>query len=148
MTDHDAGLIPSAEARQKPDAPAIPRQIFFVDDNEVLLSALTRRFSGRVQRLRAFSSGEQLLAALARETPDLIVLDLKLPGLSGLDTLREIRRALPHVLVMILTAYGTSADLEWARTLGVFDVVIKNVGLEKDLEEAVTRAFRSLDPQS
>ncbi|MEX5216163.1 MAG: response regulator [Nitrospiraceae bacterium] len=148
MTDHDAGLIPSIEASQKPDAPAIPRQIFFVDDNEVLLSALTRRFSGRVQRLCVFSSGEQLLDALARETPDLIVLDLKLPGLSGLDTLREIRRVLPHVLVMILTAYGTSAELEWARSLGVFDVVIKNVGLEQELEKAVARAFRSLNAQS
>lgn len=143
--DHDAGIMPSAEARKEPVTPTIPRQIFFADDNDVLLSALARRFSGRVQRVRAFTSGESLLEALTRETPDLIVLDLKLPGLSGLDTLREIRRALPKVGVIILTAYGTSGDLESAKILGVFDVVIKNVGLEEELEAAVTRAFLSLN---
>ena len=145
MMDRDAGIIPSADARREPDASAIARLIFFADDNDVLLSALTRRFSGRVQRVRAFTSGEHLLEALARKTPDLIVLDLKLPGLSGLDTLREIRRILPKVAVIILTAYGTSGDLESAKTLGVFDVVIKNVGLEQELEAAVMRAFLSQD---
>jgi two-component system nitrogen regulation response regulator GlnG len=95
--------------------------------------------------VRAFTSGEHLLEGLARKTPDLIVLDLKLPGLSGLDTLREIRRILPKVAVIILTAYGTSGDLESAKTLGVFDIVIKNVGLEEELEAAVMRAFLSQD---
>lgn len=145
MIDRDAGTLPSADERSAPTAAAVPRRIFFADDNEVLISALTRRFSGPVQRVRAFASGENLLDALTRETPDLIVLDLKLPGLSGLDTLREIRRILPKVAVIILTAYGTSDDLESARTLGVFGVVIKKVGLEEELEAAVTRAFLALN---
>lgn len=146
MTDRDAGIIPTADTRRAPGAPPpIPQLIFFVDDNEVLLSALTRRFSGRLQRLRTFGSGENLLEALASEIPDLIVLDLKLPVLSGLATLREIRRALPEVTVIILTAYGTSDDLDAARTLGVFDVVIKKVGLEEELESTIRRAFPSFN---
>jgi CheY-like chemotaxis protein len=148
MMDRDAGIIPSDNARRAPGASAIPRLIFFADDNDVLLSALTRRFSGRAQRVRAFTSGESLLEALAHETPDLIVLDLKLPGLSGLDTLREIRCVLPKVAVIILTAYGTSGELESAKTLEVFDVVIKNVGLEEELEAAITRAFLFLNAPS
>ena len=81
--------------------------------------------------------------AIVHETPGIIVLDLKMPGVSGLETLRRIRDIHPQALVILLTAYGSSEDREAAQVLGVFDVVTKRVGLE-DLDMAVTRAVGHL----
>lgn len=120
-----------------------PHDLFITDDNEVLLSALRRRFLGKFRRVCAFSSGESLLDAIVHETPGIIVLDLKMPGVSGLETLRRIRGIHPQALVILLTAYGSSEDREAAQVLGVFDVVTKRVGLE-DLDMAVTRAVGHL----
>ena len=120
-----------------------PHDIFIADDNEVLLSALQRRFTGKFRRVCAFNSGESLLDAIVHETPGIIVLDLKMPGAGGIETLRRIRGLHPHALVILLTAYGSSEDREVARVLGVFDVVTKRVGLE-DLDSAVTRALGQL----
>jgi len=122
--------------------------MFITDDNEVLLSALRRRFARKFRRVRVFSSGESLLEAIIHEMPDIIVLDLKMPGASGIETLRRIRCIHPHALVILLTAYGSSEDREVAQVLGVFDMVTKRVGLE-DLDAAITRALGHLgsDPQ-
>ena len=120
-----------------------PRNIFIADDNELLLSALRRRFEGKFRRVCVFSSGESLLDAIVYETPDIIVLDLKMPGVSGIETLRRVRCIHPQALVILLTAYGSSEDREAAQVLGVFDVVTKRVGLE-DLDFAVARALGRL----
>ena len=117
--------------------------MYITDDNEVVLSALKRRFTGKFRRVRVFSSGESLLDAIVHETPDIIVLDLKMPGVGGIETLRRIRGIHPHTLVILLTAYSSSEDRKVAQVLGVFDVVTKRVGLE-DLDLAVTRALGHL----
>ena len=116
------------------------RDMFITDDNEVLLSALRRRFAGKFRRVRVFNSGEALLEALVHDMPDIIVLDLKMPGVSGIETLRRIRCIHPQALVILLTAYGSSEDCEVAQGLGAFEVVTKRVGLE-ELDVAVTRAL-------
>ena len=120
-----------------------PHDMFITDDNEVVLAALKRRFTGKFRRVRVFSSGESLLDAIVHETPDIIVLDLKMPGVGGIETLRRIRGIHPHALVILLTAYGSSEDRKVVQVLGVFDVVTKRVGLE-DLDVAVTRALGHL----
>ena len=125
------------------DSSLQPRDIFIADDNEVLLSALRRRFEGRFRRVCVFSSGESFLDAIVHETPDITVLDLKMPGASGIETLRRIRCIHPQAVVILLTAYGSSEDREAAQVLGVFDVVTKRVGLE-DLDLAVARALGHL----
>ena len=117
--------------------------MYITDDNEVVLAALKRRFTGKFRRVRVFSSGESLLDAIVHETPDIIVLDLKMPGVGGIETLRRIRDIHPHTLVILLTAYSSSEDRKVAQVLGVFDVVTKRVGLE-DLDLAVTRALGHL----
>ena len=120
-----------------------PHDIFIADDNVVLLAALRRRFARKFRKVCAFSSGESLLDAIVHEAPGIIVLDLKMPGVGGIETLRRIRGIHPQVPVILLTAYGSSEDREVAQVLGVFDVVTKRVGLE-DLDVAVTRALGHL----
>jgi two-component system, NtrC family, response regulator AtoC len=79
-------------------------------------------------------------AALGHEVPDLILLDLKMPGLSGLETFKKLHAAAPQILVIIMTAYGTVKDAVDAMKLGVYDFLIKTVefdGMDPVVDRAV-----------
>jgi two-component system response regulator AtoC len=117
--------------------------IFVTDDEPAIRSALVKRLSRRQHQVKGFDSGDALLDALDRDIPDLILLDLKMPGLSGLDTLKELQPKSPHSLVIMLTAYGTVQDAVEAMKLGAYDFVIKTVDLE-GLDQVVDRALELL----
>ena len=117
--------------------------IFVTDDEPAIRSALVKRLSRRQHQVKGFDSGDALLDALDQDIPDLILLDLKMPGLSGLDTAQEHQPKSPHSLVIMLTAYGTVQDAVEAMKLGAYDFVIKPVDLE-GLDQVVDRALELL----
>jgi two-component system response regulator AtoC len=84
-----------------------------------------------------------LIKAVTLNLPDLILLDLKMPGLSGLETLRQIRPLAPQALVIMLTAYGTVEDAVEAMRLGAYDFLIKTVDLS-GIDPVVDRALEFL----
>ncbi|HJU06489.1 MAG TPA: sigma-54 dependent transcriptional regulator [Nitrospiraceae bacterium] len=118
--------------------------IFVTDDEPAIRSALVKRLSRRQHRVSGFESGEALINALDREAPDLILLDLKMPGLSGLDTLKALRPKSPQSLVILLTAYGTVQDAVEAMKLGAYDFLIKSVDFE-GMDQVVERALELLE---
>ena len=117
--------------------------IFVTDDEPAIRSAITKRLSRRQHRVSGFDSGEALVTGLEREVPDIILLDLKMPGMSGLETLKAVRPTSPQSLVIMLTAYGTVQDAVEAMKLGAYDFVIKTVDLE-ELDQVVDRALELL----
>jgi len=85
-----------------------PVKIFIADDDPLLLEGLSRALTGRGYTVRTAADGPQLLSLMERETPDLVVLDIMMPGMSGLDVLRRVRAdgrwlAIPVVMVTALT---------------------------------------------
>ncbi|HXV69097.1 MAG TPA: sigma-54 dependent transcriptional regulator, partial [Nitrospira sp.] len=88
----------------------------------------------------AFQSGDEVLAAVEEDAPDLILLDLKMPGMSGIEVLKALRTKARDAVVIMLTAYGTVEDAVEAMKLGAFDFLIKTVDLDS-LEPVVTRAL-------
>jgi two-component system, NtrC family, response regulator AtoC len=117
--------------------------IFVTDDEPAIRSALVKRLSRRHHRVSAFESGEALLQALDHEVPDLMLLDVKMPGLSGLEALKACRVKAPFALVIMLTAYGTVQDAVEAMKLGAYDFVIKTVDLD-GMEQVLDRALELL----
>lgn len=117
--------------------------IFVTDDEPAIRSALVKRLSRRQHRVTAFESGDLLAKALDHDVPDLVLLDLKMPGLSGLDALKVCRAKAPFALVIMLTAYGTVQDAVEAMKLGAYDFVIKTVDLD-GLEQVLDRALELL----
>ena len=104
--------------------------IFVTDDDEVVRSSITRRLTrGHRHDVRSFDSGEALLKGLDHDIPDIILLDLKMSGMTGLETLKQIRPKAPQTLVILLTAYGTIEDAVEAMRLGAHDFLIKSVDL-------------------
>lgn len=117
--------------------------IFVTDDDHVVRQAITRRLARRQHHIRDFDSGEALLTALEHEVPDIILLDLKMSGLSGLETLKHIRTKTQQALVILLTAYGTVEDAVEAIKLGAYDFLIKSVDLS-GVEPVIDRALEFL----
>jgi DNA-binding response OmpR family regulator len=77
-----------------------------------------------------FLDGEEALSYVEDQEPDVMVLDLKMPGIDGMEVLRQVRRAYPKIQVIILTGHGTEKDEEEAKRLGAFDYLEKPVNLE------------------
>jgi two-component system, NtrC family, response regulator AtoC len=113
--------------------------IFVADDEPAIRSAIVKRLSRKQHRVVGYESGDALLAALGHEVPDLVLLDLKMPGLSGLETLKKLHVVAPQVLVILLTAYGTVQDAVDAMKLGAYDFLIKTVELD-GMDPVVDRA--------
>jgi two-component system, NtrC family, response regulator AtoC len=114
--------------------------VFVADDEPAIRSAIVKRLSRKQHRVVGYESGDALLAAMGQEIPDLILLDLKMPGLNGLETLKKLQVAAPQVPVILLTAYGTVQDAVDAMKLGAHDFLIKTVELD-GMEPVVDRAL-------
>ncbi len=114
--------------------------VFVTDDELAIRSVIVKRLSRKKHRAVGYDSGDALLKALEHEVPDLILLDLKMPGLSGIDTLKKIRPLAPHALVIMLTAYGTVQDAVEAMKLGAYDFLIKTIELD-GVEPVIERAL-------
>jgi DNA-binding NtrC family response regulator len=99
--------------------------ILIVDDEEVLQDVLTVLVRREGHTSISAASGEAALATLEREEVDLILLDLMLPGISGMDTLREIRRREPDQVVVVITAYSSIESAIAAMREGAFHYIPK-----------------------
>lgn len=115
---------PAVEAGATAPASGPPR-VLLVDDEVELLEGLQRVLARRELEVSRAGSGEEALAALGREDVDVVVLDLKMPGLSGLDTLREIRRRFPDRVVVVLTGHLSDPEAMRCRELGATEVLAK-----------------------
>ena len=117
--------------------------IYVTDDEPAIRSAIVKRLSRRHHNVTGFESGEDLIRAVTQHLPDLILLDLKMPGMGGLEALRQIRPIAPQALVVMLTAYGTVEDAVEAMRLGAYDFLIKSVDLSS-VDPVVDRALEFL----
>ena len=106
-------------------------KVLLVDDEEAFVNTLAQRLKMRELNVETVYDGEQALAQVKSKEPDVMVLDLKMPGLHGMDVLREIRKSYPNMQVIILTGLGTVKDEEEARRLGGFDFLRKPADIEK-----------------
>lgn len=117
--------------------------VFVTDDEHVIRTAIVKRLTRQGHFAVGYESGEALLDALQHKFPELILLDLKMPGISGLEALKHIRQLAPSAMVIMLTAYGTVQDAVEAMKLGAYDFLIKTVDLE-GLDAVTARAIEML----
>lgn len=117
--------------------------VFVTDDEHVIRTAIVKRLGRQGHLAVGYESGEALIEAIQHKLPELVLLDLKMPGMSGLDALKHVRQLAPSALVIILTAYGTVQDAVEAMKLGAYDFLIKTVDLE-GLDAATSRAIEML----
>jgi len=116
-------------------------KVLLIDDEVALANTLAQRLKMRDFKVGTAYDGEQALSKLKEEEPDVIVLDLKMPGMHGMEVLQEIKKAHPDIQVIILTGHGTDKDEEDAKRLGGFDFLKKPTDIET-LEHKIKAAFK------
>jgi DNA-binding response OmpR family regulator len=105
-------------------------KVLLVDDEEEFVKALAERLKMRDLRSDTVLDGEEALSYVEGQEPDVMVLDLRMPGIDGMQVLRQVRKAYPNIQVIILTGHGTEKDEEEAKRLGAFDYLEKPVNLD------------------
>lgn len=105
-------------------------KILLVDDEQEFINALSERLEMRDLKSNTALDGEQALKFVGDQEPDIVILDLNMPGINGMDVLRSVRTSYPHVQVIIQTGRGNDLDEAEARELGVFDYLKKPVDIE------------------
>ncbi len=121
-------------------------QILIVDDDHQLRMSFERLLSAEGHDVRAASSGEAGIDAVREAIPDLVVMDVRMPGISGLEAYAAMREIEPRLPVIIMTAYGTTDIAIEATKMGAYDYILKPFDIPQVLrliDKAVT-AGRSM----
>jgi two-component system nitrogen regulation response regulator GlnG len=122
--------------------------ILIVDDEEAVCWALQRALSREGHRVSVAASAEEAFGLAARQRPDAVVLDVRLPGLDGLSALGRLRQLSDNAPVIVVTAFGNLSTAVKAVEGGAFDYLAKPFDLDQALE-TVARALqrRALEKQ-
>ena len=116
-------------------------KLLLVDDEENFVNTLAERMKMRDVPSKVVYSGEAALDALKTNEPDVMVLDLRMPGIDGMEVLRKVRQTNPTVRIIILTGHGTDLDEDEARKLGAFHYHKKPIDID-ELLGTVKKAYR------
>jgi len=98
--------------------------LFIVDDEEIARAGITLALK-KIYNVEGFGTAEGALAALEQKQPDLILLDIGLPGMSGIEALQIIKTDYPDILVIMITAYEDVQTVVSAMKLGAYDYIVK-----------------------
>ena len=117
-------------------------KLLLIDDEEDVQYSFRRIFDSAEISLTTASSGEGALKLIPKLKPDLVITDLRLGGISGLETLRRLRETDPKLLVILVTAYGTTQTAIEAMKLGAYDYLLKPFDIPK-LKQVVANALKA-----
>src|SRR5215475_195019 len=108
-------------------------RILIVDDERAIQTSLRGVLEDEGYRVTTVGTGADALRVLADEAPDLIFLDIWMPGLDGLDTLAEVKRLRPEPAVVMISGHATIETAVKATRLGAYDFIEKPLSLDKVL---------------
>ena len=123
------------EARAGQGAGPVGPRVLLVDDEERFLATMAKLMRKKGLDVRVAESGLKALEEMARDEPDVVVLDVKMPGMDGLTALGLIKTRHPLIEVIILTGHAAVESAMEGIKGGAFDFLIKPCGLEELLEK-------------
>ncbi len=105
--------------------------ILIVDDEPSILKSLSGILTDEGFEITTASNGYEALKIINTESPDLVLLDIWMPGIDGIETLKEIKKNYPFVQVVIITGHGTIETAIKSTKLGAFDLIEKPLSIDK-----------------
>lgn len=105
--------------------------ILIVDDEPSILQSLAGLLIDEGFDVHTASNGYEALKTIESESPDLVLLDIWMPGLDGIDTLQEIKKNNPFIQVIIITGHGTIETAVKATKMGAYDLIEKPLSIDK-----------------
>jgi DNA-binding NtrC family response regulator len=103
----------------------IPTRVLLVDDEVDFVEMLSLRLNEVGEKVTPAYSGRECLEILGQKTIDVVILDIRMPGMDGIETLQEIKKRFPLVEVIMLTGHGTTETAVEGMKLGAFDYLMK-----------------------
>lgn len=117
-------------------------KLLLIDDEADVQYSFQRIFDSPEVELTTASSGEEGLRLIPKIKPDLVVMDVRMGGMNGLETLRRIRQIDSKLMVILMTAYGTTQTAIEAMKLGAYDYLLKPFDVPK-LKELIANALKA-----
>ena len=118
--------------------------ILLVDDDDQLRGSFYNLLSMEGYTVRAAASGEAALAMADEELPDVVIMDVRMPGMDGLETLRHMKEKAPKIPVILLTGHACMGVAVQGLDLGAYDYMLKPVAISEliiKMEEAARSAM-------
>ncbi len=110
-------------------------KVMIVDDEQDFLETIIKRLKARKIEVTGAESGPKALELVGAQPFDVIILDVKMPGMDGIETLKEIKKRKPLTEVIMLTGHASVESGIQGMQLGAFDYVMKPVALDELLEK-------------
>ena len=117
-------------------------KLLLIDDEEDVRYSFQRIFDSPEIEFATAASGEEGLKLIPKFKPDLVLMDVRMGGMNGLETLRRIRTSNPKLLVILMTAYGTTQTTIEAMKLGAYDYLLKPFDAVK-IKEIIANALKA-----
>lgn len=124
----------------------IPTKVLIVDDEKDFVEMFSLRLQETGERVFTAYSGQECLGVLEKEAIDVVVLDIKMPGMDGIETLREIKKRHPIVEVILLTGHGAIETAVSGMKLGAYDYLLKPADV-KEMAAKLEGARKRKDEQ-
>ena len=124
----------------------IPVNILVVDDEKDFVEMLSLRLQEVGEKVSTAYSGKECLETLEKTNIDVVILDIKMPGMDGMETLREIKKRFPIIEVIMLTGHGSTETAVEGMKLGAFDYLMKPADFD-DLDAKLEGARKRKDEQ-
>jgi CheY-like chemotaxis protein len=122
-------------------------KVLLVDDEEAFARALSERLSARGVAAEATFSGTDALELIDREQPDVMILDLRMPEIDGMEVLRRVKKRYPNIQTIILSGHGTETNKRDAAQLGAVDFLDKPADIYS-LIEKIRAVFEAKNNQN
>jgi len=106
-------------------------RVLLVDDEVEFLETLVKRLRKRKLEVKSASSGEEAVNIIASEPLDVVVLDVKMPGMDGIETLKKIKSLKPSLEVIMLTGHASVEVAVQGMELGAFDYLMKPMDIDE-----------------
>lgn len=119
----------------------IPVRVLFVDDEETARAALGRMLGRTVAGYKTAADGQEALELFENEPFDVVITDIRMPRMSGLELSREIKRRNPAVSIFVVTAHSEASYRKEAADAGIAAYIVKPV----DMDDLMTRLRRHAD---
>lgn len=110
------------------------RRILIVDDEPDFLEVMRTRLEASNYEVSTVANGEEALSRIKNDRPDAVLLDILMPGIDGLETLKRIRKMDNSLPVYIITAFSTDERFKEANKLGASGFIVKTDDLAKEVE--------------
>ncbi len=109
----------------------MPTRLLLVDDEREFVQTLSERLLIRDMGSAVAYDGESALSLIREDEPEVMILDLQMPGIDGIEVLRQVKKTNPNIAVIILTGHGSKADRETCMQLGAFAYLQKPVNIDE-----------------